>query len=52
MHEISLIKTLDDTPLEWNLQKQEHKGKEKMHEEKEKTPENTERRMIVYKVKK
>ena len=46
------IETLDDTPPESNIQKQEHKGKEKMHEKKEKTPENTDRRMTVYQVKK
>ncbi|KAG6394201.1 hypothetical protein SASPL_144782 [Salvia splendens] len=44
------IETMDDTPPEWNVQKQGYKGKETMHEEKEKTPENTERRMTVYQV--
>ncbi|KAG6411684.1 hypothetical protein SASPL_129768 [Salvia splendens] len=42
------IETMDDTPPEWNVQKQGYKGKETIHEEKEKTPENAERRMTVY----
>ncbi|XP_042041353.1 uncharacterized protein LOC121786801 [Salvia splendens] len=42
------LETMDDTPPEWNVQKQGYKWIEKMHEEKEKTPENTERRMTVY----
>ncbi|KAG6385611.1 hypothetical protein SASPL_154447 [Salvia splendens] len=44
------LETMDDTPPEWNVQKQGYKWIEKMHEEKEKTPENTERRMTVYQV--
>ncbi|KAG6397755.1 hypothetical protein SASPL_144216 [Salvia splendens] len=44
------IETMDDTPPEWNVQKQGYKGKETMHEEKQKTPENAERRMTVYQV--
>ncbi|KAG6392636.1 hypothetical protein SASPL_146860 [Salvia splendens] len=46
------IETMDDTPPEWNVQKQGYKGKETMHEEKEKTPENAERRMTVYQINK
>lgn len=45
------LETLDDTPPEWNMQKQGYKGKEKMHKEKEKTPENTERSMTLLQVK-
>ncbi|KAG6433577.1 hypothetical protein SASPL_105191 [Salvia splendens] len=44
------LETIDDTPPEWNVQKQGYKWIEKMHEEKEKTPENAERRMTVYQV--
>ncbi|XP_042003712.1 uncharacterized protein LOC121752669 [Salvia splendens] len=42
------IETMDDTPPECNVQKQGYRGKETMHEEKEKTSENAERRMTVY----
>ncbi|KAG6410893.1 hypothetical protein SASPL_128966 [Salvia splendens] len=44
------IETMDDTPPECNVQKQGYRGKETMHEEKEKTSENAERRMTVYQI--